>query len=227
MLHLQSPILYLITSGATTPESNPASKDFQNVLALVRAAVKARIPLIQLREKNLPARALYELTTRSKAITRGTITRLLVNDRADVAAAARADGVHLTARSIEPVVIRRSFGPAFLIGVSTHTLAEVELARNGNAANFAVLGPVFDTPSKRAYGSPLGLEKLSEAASLVSPFPLIAIGGVRQENVSATLRAGASGIAAIRLFSDPNRLAATASAIRDGWKISRPKLYSL
>ncbi|MDT4952333.1 MAG: thiamine-phosphate pyrophosphorylase [Acidobacteriota bacterium] len=213
-LHLQPPIIYLITSGATTRASNPASEDFQNVLALVRAAVKARVSLIQLREKNLPARTLYELTALSAAITEGTTTRLLVNDRADIARAARADGVHLTTRSIEASVIRRSFGPGFLIGVSTHSLVEAQAARESGAADFAVFGPIFDTPSKRAYGSPLGLEALREAARLLSPFPLIALGGVTQENASATLRAGASGIAAIRLFNDPAGLDKAVGAIR-------------
>jgi thiamine-phosphate pyrophosphorylase len=213
-LHLQPPIIYLITSGATTRASNPASEDFQNVLALVRAAVKARVSLIQLREKNLQARTLYELTVRSAAITEGTTTRLLVNDRADIACAARADGVHLSTRSIEASVIRRSLGPGFLIGVSTHSLAETQSERESGAADFAVFGPIFDTPSKRAYGSPLGLEALREAARLFSPFPLIALGGVTQENAPDTLRAGASGIAAIRLFGDPNNLGVTVSVIR-------------
>jgi thiamine-phosphate pyrophosphorylase len=218
--HLQPPIIYLITSGATTLVSNPASEDFQNVLAIVRAAVKARVSLIQLREKNLPARTLYELTMRSAAITEGTTTRLLVNDRADIARAARADGVHLTTRSIEASIIRRSFGPGFLIGVSTHSLREAQSERESGAADFAVFGPVFDTPSKRTYGLPLGLEKLREAAHLLSPFPLIALGGVTQENASDTLRAGASGIAAIRLFSDPAGLDKAGRAIRDGWKVT-------
>lgn len=174
-----------------------------------------RVSLIQLREKNLPARTLYELTARSAAITKGTTTRLLVNDRADIARAAHADGVHLTTRSIEASVIRRSFGPGFLIGVSTHSLSDAQTARDGGAADFAVFGPVFDTPSKRAYGPALGLEALHEAAHTLSPFPLLALGGVTQENASDTLRAGASGIAAIRLFNDPARLDKAVSAIRD------------
>jgi thiamine-phosphate pyrophosphorylase len=219
-LHLQQPILYLITSGATTPESNPASKDFQNVLALVRAAVKARVSLIQLRQKNLPARTLCELALQCVSLTRGTETRLLINDRADVARAAGADGVHLTTHSLEASVIRRSFGHGFLVGVSTHSLAEARAARDGGAADFAVFGPIFDTPSKRAYGPPLGLGNLREAAHTVSPFPLIALGGITQENARAALRAGAKGLAAIRLFADPNTLAATVGAIREGWKIS-------
>lgn len=188
-----------------TPDSNPASEDFQNTLALVSASVKAHVSLIQLREKNLAPKMLYELTARSAAITRGTGTRLLINDRADIAHAARADGVHLTTRSIEAGVIRRTFGPDFLIGVSTHTLSEARAAQDGGA-DFAVFGPVFDTPSKRAFGTPLGLEKLREAVESLSPFPLLALGGITLDNAMETLRAGASGVAAIRLFNDPQNL---------------------
>jgi thiamine-phosphate pyrophosphorylase len=156
---------------------------------------------------------LYELTARCVAITQGTTTRLLVNDRADIARAARANGVHLTAHSVEASVIRRTFGTDFLVGVSTHSLAEAQAARQAGA-DFAVFGPVFDTPRKRAYGPPVGLEALREAAHTLSPFPLIALGGITQKNASDTLRAGASGIAAIRLFADPNNLDATVRTIR-------------
>ena len=204
-LNLQLPIIYLITGGATTSTSNPFSEDFQHVLALVSTAVSAGVSLIQLREKNLPARSLYELTARAAAITRGTKTRLLVNDRADIARAAGADGVHLTRRSIEASIIRRAFGQDFLIGVSTHSLEEAQEARDGGA-DFAAFGPVFDTPSKSAYGPPLGLEKLREAARMLSPFPLLALGGITLENGSETIRAGASGVSAIRLFSNPQSL---------------------
>jgi thiamine-phosphate pyrophosphorylase len=214
LLNLPNPISYLITSGATTSHSNPSSEDFQHVIALVRAATRARVSLIQLREKNLPARTLYELTARCSAITQNTDTRLLVNDRADIARAARADGVHLTTRSIETNIIRRTFGPDFLIGVSTHTLEEAHAARDGGA-DFAVYGPIFDTPSKHAYGSPLGLKKLREAAQKLSPFPLLALGGIALDNAVTTLRAGASGIAAIRLFSDSATLNTTVRMIRD------------
>jgi thiamine-phosphate pyrophosphorylase len=214
-LHFQPPIIYQITSGATRPDSNPTSKDFQDVLALVRAAVKARVSLIQLREKNLPARILYELAALSAAITQGTTTRLLVNDRADIARAARADGVQLTTHSIQASVIRRTFGTNFLIGVSTHSLSEARIAREAGA-DFAVFGPIFDTPSKRAYGPAVGLQALREAAHTLSPFPLIALGGVTQKNAPDTLEAGASGVAAIRLFADPNNLDAAVRAIRLG-----------
>lgn len=195
------------------PDSSPASKEFRGILKLVRAAVEARISLIQLREKKLPAKTLYELALRSAEITRGTDTRLLVNDRADIARAARADGVHLATRSIEASVIRRTFGARFLIGVSTHSLAEAQKARD-DGADFAVFGPIFDTASKRIYGPPVGIERLGEAAATLSPFPIIALGGITLENAAYALGAGASGIAAIRLLFDAQNLKRTAEAVR-------------
>jgi thiamine-phosphate pyrophosphorylase len=212
-LNLPQPIIYLITSGATTQASTPASEDFQQVLELVCASTRAHIPLVQLREKNLPARTLYELTALSVEITRGTGTRILVNDRADLARAAGADGVHLTTQSIEASVIRRTFGSDFLVGVSTHSLIEARAARD-DGANFAVFGPIFDTQSKRAFGPPVHVESLREAAHELSPFPLIALGGITRENAVETLRAGASGIAGISLFSDPLNLDALVNTIR-------------
>lgn len=152
-------------------------------------------------------------------MTRGTQTRLLVNDRADIARAAGADGVHLTTRSLRTSIVRQTFGPDFLIGVSTHALAEARAARD-QGADFAVFGPVFDTPSKRAYGPPAGLESLREVAQKLSPFPLVALGGVTLYNASAALGAGASGLAAIRLFDDAEQLAQTVGAIRGrDWQV--------
>lgn len=144
---------------------------------------------------------LYELAARSAELVRGTATRLLVNDRADLARAAGADGVHLTARSLEASIVRRAFGPELLIGVSTHSPAEARAAYE-HGADFAVYGPVFDTPSKRAYGPPVGLEALREVAQKLAPFPLVALGGVTLENARDVLSAGAAGVAAVRLFGD-------------------------
>jgi thiamine-phosphate pyrophosphorylase len=220
---LPDPILYLITSGATTPATTPASEDFLAVLTLVGAAVRAQVSLVQLREKNLTARALYELTARAALLTRGTPTRLVVNDRADVARAAGADGVHLTTRSLEAATVRRAFGPDFLIGVSTHSIAEARAARD-QGADFAVFGPVFDTPSKRAYGPPLGLEALNDAARQLAPFPLVALGGITEENAAGALSAGAGGVAAIRLFADPSGLAQKVRGIMQAWSVASRKL---
>lgn len=213
-LNLQKPILYLITSGETTEATTPSSPEFQDILAHVRKAIDARIPLIQLREKKLSARTLYELTSACAKLARGTETRLLVNDRADIARAAGADGVHLTTRSIETSIIRRTFGAGFLIGVSTHSLAQARDARDGGA-DFAVFGPVFDTPQKRVHGLPVGLAPLSEAAQQLSPFPLLALGGITRVNAHEAIGAGAGGVAAIRLFDNQPNLDEIVSRIRD------------
>jgi thiamine-phosphate pyrophosphorylase len=209
---LPRPITYLITGGETSSATTPADERFRRLLALVRSAVEARVTLVQLREKDLSGRALYELATAAAAAARGSATRVLVNDRADVARAAGCDGVHLTTRSLESSVVRRAFGDDFLIGVSAHTPAEARAARDGGA-DFAVYGPVFDTPSKRAYGAPLGPEALRDVARELSPFPLVALGGVDERNAADVLRAGAAGVAGIRLFADGQNLARTVHLI--------------
>lgn len=213
-LNLSAPISYLITSGTTTPDTTAASEAFRRILTLVAEAVASHVSLIQLREKNLSARTLFQLTTQAVRLTRGSGTRLLVNDRADIARAARADGVHLTTRSLSAGIVRQTFGADLLIGASTHTLAEAREARDGGA-DFAVFGPIFETPSKLECGSPLGLEKLSEAARTLKPFPLIALGGITRENSASVLSAGAGGVAGIRLFSDAQTLRMTMSALHN------------
>lgn len=172
---------------------------------MVRAAVEAEVSLFQIREKSLPARVLYELTVRATEITRGSKTRLLVNDRFDIARAAGADGVHLTARSLPADVVRRICGPEFLIGVSTHSFEEARAARDAGA-DFVVFGPVFETESKRYFGEPQGLDKLRQVTGELREFPVLAIGGITLENAGACFDAGASGIAAIRLLNDAARM---------------------
>lgn len=199
-LNLQKPITYLITSGATTATTTPATEDFARILRLVKAAVAAQINLIQLREKNLTGRVLFELAQQAAELTRHSSTYLLVNDRSDIARAAGAAGVHLTTRSLGPSLIRRTCGRDFLIGVSTHSLAEAAAARKGGA-DFAVFGPVFETVSKKIHGAPQGLDQLSKVARELAPFPILALGGVTFDNAGECLRAGASGIAGIRLFA--------------------------
>jgi thiamine-phosphate pyrophosphorylase len=201
---LKAPISYLITSGATTAQTTLASEEFASILQLVAAAVAAKVSLIQIREKQLRARVLCELATRAAALARSSNTRLLVNDRADIARAAGADGVHLTTRSLAPDVVRRTFGDDFLIGVSTHSDAEARAARA--QADFVVWGPVFATESKRTYGEPLGTVMLDSVTKELAPFPVIALGGINLDNAVACFEAGASGIAGIRLFRDPESL---------------------
>lgn len=202
---LSKPILYLITRGASTETTTSESPEFRQILAQVSAAVAAGLELIQLREKRLAGRVLFELSEQSAALTRGSATRLLVNDRADVAAAAGADGVHLTMQSIDAATIRRTFGEDFLIGVSTHSLAEAEVAKR-DGANFVVFGPVFATRSKENYSRPAGLAKLERVGKELAPFPVLALGGVDLTNARECLRAGASGIAGISLFDEPDHI---------------------
>jgi thiamine-phosphate pyrophosphorylase len=203
---LARPITYLITSGESCSATDSSSEEFRRLLSSVRAAVEARVTLVQLREKALTGRILFELAAAAAHVARGSGTRILVNDRADVARAAGCDGVHLTTNSLEASAVRQAFGEEFLIGVSAHTLGEARAARDGGA-DFAVFGPVFDTPSKRAYGPPVGLEALTRAALELSTFPLVALGGVGEGEVEKVLRAGAAGVAGIRLFGNGQNLA--------------------
>lgn len=161
----------------------------------------AKIDLIQIREKSLSTNVLYKLSSKAADITRGSSTKLLVNDRADVAAAAGADGVHLASSSLPANIVRQTFGAEFLIGASTHSLEEASAAARCGA-DFVVFGPVFDTLSKRQYGKPLGLAELSKVTSQLAPFPVLALGGVTTNNVADCIRAGVAGIAAIGILND-------------------------
>ncbi len=200
------PIVYPITSGNNHPD----------ILRLIRAAVDAEVPLFQIREKSLSGRALFELVSRAAELTRGSKTRLLVNDRSDIARAAGADGVHLTTQSLPVDVVRKTCGAEFLIGVSTHSLAEARAACAGGA-DFVVFGPVFETESKRAYGEPQGLNKLAEVARELGEFPVVAIGGITLENAGECFEAGAGGVAAIQLLNDAEKLSSIVNRISRIW----------
>jgi len=151
----------------------------------------------------------FELAVDLAAVVRGSATRLLINDRADIAAAAGADGVQLTSTSLPVDVVREAFGAGMLIGVSTHSIEEVRQAESGGA-DFAVFGPVFETPGKP---HAQGVDQLTNASTSVAPFPVIAIGGIDAGNVSSVLSAGASGFAAIRALNDPALLRSTVQTI--------------
>jgi thiamine-phosphate pyrophosphorylase len=148
---------------------------------------------VQLREKDLEARALLELARPLRDITAAAGVSLYVNDRIDVALAVEADGVHLGGTSLSPAEAR-ALGPALAVAVSAHGLAEVRAA--AAAATFAVFGPLRETPSKRAYGPPVGVAALAEAARV--GLPLLAIGGVDAVDVPEVVAAGARGIACVR-----------------------------
>lgn len=186
----------LITPGTAT-QSN-FSEQKSPLLETVELAVAAGIEMIQIREKQLPARILYELAIEAVSLTAGSTTKLLINERFDIAVAANADGVHLTSSSIPIERVRSNVRDEFLIGVSAHSTDEVVAARE-SGADYAMLGPVFATPGK---SEPMGLEMLDDACRSVSPFPVIAIGGIDVSNFQSVLDSGASGYAAIRYLND-------------------------
>jgi len=212
------PLTYLITSGQTTLQTSPNSDEFSNILQLIEAAVAAELSLIQIREKQLSTRVLYEVVVKGAALTRGTQTSLLVNDRLDVALTASADGVHLASASMSAADVRKLCPAEFLIGVSTHSLVEAKAARD-DGTDFVLFGPVFETESKKGFGPPQGLEKLKEVSSELGALPVLAIGGVTVEKSAECFRAGASGVAAIRLFGDARNLSERVKTIREAFSV--------
>ena len=162
-----------------------------DVLACARRAIDDGVDMIQVREKDMDARTLLRLVRQVVDVAKGTETRVLVNDRLDVALAAGAAGVHLPSDGLRVASVRSRID---LLGVSTHTLEEVQRAA-ADGADFVVFGPVFETPGKTA----VGLDRLREVTGEV-PIPVYGIGGITMENAADVIASGAAGIAGIRLF---------------------------
>ncbi len=215
------PILCYVTDRAALhalPQGVAGAPVADDLPGVIRRAVTAGVDWIQLREKDLPAHAQVELARGAVAAAHGSGTRILINDRLDVALATGAAGVHLGEESLpvaEVVRWRRTAGQqagTFLVGVSCHSgAAAVEAEHRG--ADYLVFGPVFATPSKAAFGPPQGLDRLAEVCRSVR-IPVLAIGGVALENASACLAAGAAGLAAIRLFQESAELVAAVAQLR-------------
>jgi thiamine-phosphate pyrophosphorylase len=174
----------------------------------------AGVDAVQIREKDLDDRAVYGLTRLARSVLPAS-THLLVNGRLDVALAAGGGvGVHLPADGVPVAALRRRFGTGVLIGRSTHSLEEVERARD-DGADYVTFGPVYPTPSKERYGSALGLEALARAAaSGAGGLPVYALGGVTLARFGEVAAAGAAGAAGIRLFQDPAHLGEVVDAAR-------------
>ena len=199
-----------------SPAGYPTPLRAHSLRDSIRGAAAAGAGWIQIREKDLDARALVKLTRFAVAETRRTSARVLVNDRLDIALAANAAGVHLGEKSLpleEVTEWRRSTGRLdFLIGVSCHSLESARAAERGGA-DYIFFGPVFATPSKAEFGAPQGIERLHEVCASVE-IPVLAIGGVNAGNARACITAGAAGIAAIRLFQDPADSAELAARLK-------------
>src|SRR5271157_1658371 len=140
-----------------------------SLAAVIREMVRAGVDIVQVREKDLTSRELIALVEEALSAARKPGMgggRVVVNDRVDVALAAGADGAHLATHSMPAQVVRRLVPHGFIIGASCHSLDEAIAAESGGA-DYLLLGPVFETPSKLVYGPPLGLEKLRTVTSRI------------------------------------------------------------
>ncbi len=177
--------LYLVTDRHQT-----AGRPLVSVLA---QAVRAGVRAVQLRERDLPIRELYALAQELQRELPDA--RLFINDRVDVAVALRTGGVHLRESSLPAGVVHDLLWPSQLLGVSVHSLDGV-MAAEQQGADFVVLGPIYDTPSKRVYGPPIGLRILEQAAQKVQ-LPIFAIGGITATRARTVRQAGAFGVAVL------------------------------
>ena len=215
--------LYLITDRRVVRSGDLISA-CEAALTAAREAAPPGTVALQLREKDLPARALYELALRLRPICTRAGAPLLVNDRVDIAIAADADGVHLPADSIGVSMARKLLGPRRLIGVSSHSSPNVAAAAR-EGADFAVFGPVFDPLSKPATRSAWGPSGL-KAACGAGAIPVFALGGItpdrtRELFASTGLAAPPAGVASIgAIFAADSPAIATAamlSALDPSW----------
>ncbi|HXD20186.1 MAG TPA: thiamine phosphate synthase [Vicinamibacterales bacterium] len=170
----------------------------------VREAARAGVHLVQVRERDLDGGPLARLVSSCVEAVRGTGTRVLVNDRLDVALAAGAHGVHLRADSFAAQRARACAPPRFLIGRSVHSLAETLAATEEGATDYLVFGTVFETTSKPGLAV-AGVAGLAAAAA-ATRLPVLAIGGITAARIGEVMAAGASGVAGISMFDTSRRV---------------------
>jgi thiamine-phosphate pyrophosphorylase len=171
-----------------------------DIVERVSLAARAGVSLVQVRERHLEARALFDLVERSVQAVGGTRTRIVVNDRLDVALGAGAHGVHLRSDSLSATRARAMSPPGFLVGRSVHDVAHAVESASAGGLDYLVFGTVFPSASKAGRGA-AGLEALAsvvEAARL----PVLAVGGVGTDSIGPVAATGAAGFAAISLFAD-------------------------
>lgn len=185
------------------------------LLQVIEAAASAGVSAIQFREKDLSPRKQFDLAMKIKKITDHYGVRLMINDRVDLCLALDAAGVHLPSRGMPLDGVRSLLGHEKVIAVSCHALSELKKAES-LGADFAVLGPIYDTPSKRPYGAPLGLSLFKQAKS-ETQLPLVAIGGINKSRLSEVFSAGADGVAMISEISTANDVQARCHELLQDW----------
>ncbi len=195
------PLLCLVTDRRRLAGvlDRPLSEAPALLLQQIEGAVAGGVDLVQIREGDLAAGALAGLVRDAVRMAAGSATRIVVNERLDVAMACGAAGLHLRENGI-PVAGARALAPGLLIGRSIHSLASVAFARS---ADYMIAGTVFATASKAMSVVPLGATGLAALVAAAGSTPVLAIGGVSAEQLGAVVGAGASGVAAIGAFLPP------------------------
>jgi len=189
------PVICLVTDRRRLAGS---ADDVEGLLTFIESAVEAGVDLVQIREPDLSSCVLYDLARRAVRSAAGTATRILLNDRVDVALAAGAAGVHLKSLSIPAKRVRALVPSSWIVGCSVHNVSEASQAVAAGAIDYLIAGTVFETTSKPGQ-SPIGLGALKQIAHAVE-VPTLAIGGVTVRRAGLVGRAGAAGLAAIGEF---------------------------
>lgn len=161
----------------------------------VRQALKAEVEIIQYRDKTANSGDIYREAKTLRAICSGTKTKLIINDRVDIALAVNADGVHLGQEDLPCEVARRLLGMEKIIGVTVHNLKEALKAEKATA-DYIGVSPIFATRTKSDSGTPCGLETLREIRANCK-IPIVAIGGINLQNAFEVIEVGADMICAI------------------------------
>lgn len=190
------PLIFLISSGSLTDENFLDSS--VHLVGKFSEAARSGVDFIQIREKKISAMNLLELVRRVVSEISDTHCRVVVNERFDVAIVAGAHGVHLTSTSIPAEIVRSNVPDGFIIGKSAHSISEIENAKK--SVDYLFFGPIFDTPSKIGIIESKGVEELKRAVDAASPRPVIALGGIKIQNVNEVSKSGVIGIAGIGLF---------------------------
>jgi thiamine-phosphate diphosphorylase len=212
-MHLDAPIVCLVTDRRRLLAADDRFETMRRLLGEVaRDAVRAGVDLIQVREPGLETAQLVDLVDEIVAMARGTSTRVVVNDRLDVALACGANGVHLRSDSFAPRVVRRMVPDRFLIGRSVHDVNEA--LEHAASADYLMAGTVFPSASKPSATHWLGVDGLAAIVRAVR-VPVVAIGGIAVERVAQVAAAGAAGMAGIGLFLPcSGRLSETVDSVR-------------
>jgi len=186
-LKLTLPKIYPLTDTSLSGLSHA-----DQVAALVRGGAR----FIQIREKHATSSEFHRAVVDSLAAAQETNTRIVVNDRVDIAMAAGAPGVHLGQTDLPPDEARKLLGAAAVIGISTHTIEQVKTAL-GSTVDYIAFGPVWPTRTKENPDPVVGLELLGEVKRIAGEIPVVAIGGINESNVAATLATGADSAAVV------------------------------